>query len=573
MTGLPRHCRAGAAFAVVAIMAICLAAGASHAADVLPSARSRFDPSEPPRAPGVPDDAQLEANGAVIGEVRYGRINVFDRSIAEEDVLLFRLANRLHIVTRESTLRAQLLFKPGDRFDARLLQESERNLRGNAYLRDARLRPVAYRDGIVDIEIGTQDTWTLKPELSFGRKGGRNTSGFGIEELNLFGLGTQLGLKFKSDVDRDTRTLTYRDPQLGGSRWRLDAQYASNSDGRTQALAVERPFYALDTRWAAGASLRNDARIDPVYDNGRVASQLDAHDRVLTAFGGFSAGLRDGWTTRWTAGITRDERRRSAVDPASPVPGVPAQVDLTYAWVGVEWVEDDFRETRNLDRIGRTEDLALGWRARFKLGVAARALGADRNAAVFGASVANGARPSEQQTVLFTGTASGRLEGGRVANGRFGATARYHWRQTPRRTLFIGLAADQLSNPDAGEQLALGGDNGLRGYPIRYRTGDGRWLFTVEQRVFTDWFPFRLFNVGAAAFFDMGSTWGSSHVASPRPLLPGQQGVLKDIGIGLRLGNSRAALGDVVHIDIAYPLDGDASIRKVQLVVEAKRSF
>jgi len=49
--------------------------------------------------------------------------------------------------------------------------------------------------------------------------------------------------------------------------------------------------------------------------------------------------------------------------------------------------------------------------------------------------------------------------------------------------------------------------------------------------------------------------------------------VLKDIGFGLRLGNSRSALGNVIHIDVAFPLNGDASIHKVQFIVEAKRSF
>ena len=44
-------------------------------------------------------------------------------------------------------------------------------------------------------------------------------------------------------------------------------------------------------------------------------------------------------------------------------------------------------------------------------------------------------------------------------------------------------------------------------------------------------------------------------------------------GVGLRLGNSRSALGNVVHVDLAVPLDGDASIKNVQFVIETKRSF
>jgi hypothetical protein len=49
--------------------------------------------------------------------------------------------------------------------------------------------------------------------------------------------------------------------------------------------------------------------------------------------------------------------------------------------------------------------------------------------------------------------------------------------------------------------------------------------------------------------------------------------VLKDVGFGLRLGNSRSALGNVIHVDLAFPINADPSIKKVQLLIEAKRSF
>jgi hemolysin activation/secretion protein len=115
--------------------------------------------------------------------------------------------------------------------------------------------------------------------------------------------------------------------------------------------------------------------------------------------------------------------------------------------------------------------------------------------------------------------------------------------------------------------LMLGGDTGLRGYPLRYQGGQGRWLMTLEQRAFTDWYPFRLVHVGAAAFLDVGGTWGRDPYASKT------QGVLGDVGVGLRLGNSRSALGNVLHIDLAFPVNGDKSIKNMQVIVETKRSF
>jgi hypothetical protein len=283
--------------------------------------------------------------------------------------------------------------------------------------------------------------------------------------------------------------------------------------------------------------------------------------------------LRDGWVLRWTAGVTVDKRRATTLpeEPAGSL--VPRDRDLVYPWLGIAWLEDDYRETRNFDQIARTEDLLLGWQVRLKLGLANPSLGSDRSALVFDGSVSKRIQPDERQTLLLSATASGRREAGSLRDTTVGLAARYHWRQTAQRTLFVGLSADRGIGLDVDTQLTLGGDNGLRGYPFRYRTGQGRWLLTAEERLFTDWYPFRLFNVGGAAFYDMGRTWGANLVAAPIPPDARPGGVLRDVGVGLRIGNSRAAVGSVVHVDASYPLDREPSKRKVQISVEAKQSF
>lgn len=503
-----------------------------------------------------------------IGQVRLVRRDVFDTSLPEEDKALFRLANHLHVQTREHTLRQLLLFKPGDAYDPRLLQESERLLRSTGYLRDAVIQTVACHDGEAEIEVMTQDVWTLKPGLSFGRKGGKNSSSFGIEDSNVAGFGTQLGLDVKSGVDRSTRTLSYRDPQVGGTRWDLSGAYASNSDGRSQALNLERPFYALDTRWAVGATLRHETRIDSAYEQGQVVEQYQTTERLNKVYGGLSEGLRDGWVTRWTAGFTHDEHRADPVvtDPPSMIT-TPANRLLAYPWLGWELIEDEFKEARNQDQIGKTEDVALGWHVVAQLGMASPMFGADRHATVFNTRLSKGLQPWPGHTVLFDASAVGRWEEEGLAGTLISGSARYYLRQSQRRSFFMSLAADRGVNLDSDQQVLLGGDSGLRGYPLRYQSGKGRWVFTAEQRWFTEWYPFRLFNVGGAVFYDMGRAWDQD----ARTQIP--QGLLRDLGFGLRLGNSRSALGNVVHIDLAFPLDGDASIRKLQFLIETKRSF
>jgi hemolysin activation/secretion protein len=183
------------------------------------------------------------------------------------------------------------------------------------------------------------------------------------------------------------------------------------------------------------------------------------------------------------------------------------------------------------------------------------------------AGLSKGTALSERQSLLVDADAIGRLEAGVLRGATLDAAGRYYFRQSPRRLLYLELSTQAGKNLDADQQILLGGDSGLRGYPLRYQAGEGRWLFTAEQRFYTNWFPFQLFNVGAAVFYDMGSTWGRDPLGTP------SQGLLRDIGFGLRLGNSRSALGNVLHIDVAFPLDGDPTIKNVQFIVETKEKF
>ena len=556
--------RVGAACAVLALASEDVVARGG----ILPSVRSRTTEARLVRPADVPSDESLAAAGARIGKVTIDPQNIFDPANPAENKALFRLANELHIRTRESTVRDHLLFHPGEAYDGRLLEESERILRGTRYLQDARIVPIAYHEGVVDVAVITHDVWTLNPGVSFGRKGGKNTSGFDIEDLNLLGTGSRISLGRKSGVDRTSTTFLYQDPQLFGSWWTTTLGYSNNSDGRTEQFALDHPFYALDTRWATGVGATRDVRVDSLYDLGKVIDQYGTRQRNATVYGGWSRGLTDGWTQRLTAGYTYDDSQFSPViGESGPTTVLPANRKLAYPWVGYEWLQDDFEIARNRDQIEKTEDVYLGLHAHVQLGYASPTFGADRNALVFGASVARGFEPSERQRLLLSSGITGRHENGTFADVLGGVSARYYFRQSKRRLLFLSALADVASKPDLDHQLLLGGDNGLRGYPLRYQAGEGRWLVTAEQRWFSNWYPFRLFNVGGAVFYDMGGTWGPNPVGSP------SQGVLKDVGLGLRLGNSRSALGNVLHVDIAFPLDGDKSISQLQFVVETQRSF
>ena len=124
----------------------------------------------------IPDDAALEAAHALIGTISIQVHQIFDTSDPREDKWLYREANRWHYRTRDSAVRAQLLFRSGDLYSAALLRETERNMRQLQFVREPKIRPIAYHDGVVDVLVETHDVWTLEIGPSFGRAGGANSA-------------------------------------------------------------------------------------------------------------------------------------------------------------------------------------------------------------------------------------------------------------------------------------------------------------------------------------------------------------------------------------------------------------
>ncbi len=168
---------------------------------------------------------------------------------------------------------------------------------------------------------------------------------------------------------------------------------------------------------------------------------------------------------------------------------------------------------------------------------------------------------------IGAGTSTRYEHGGGFKNSVTQLDARYYRRNADNRLLSVSLSAVATHELDPDTQVLLGGDNGLRGYPIRYQAGANRALFTVEQRFYTDFYPWRLIRFGYAAFFDAGRVTGRD----PRASVP--VGTLYDVGFGLRLTSPRASSGQILHIDLAFPINAPPGIDKVQLIVETKGTF
>lgn len=544
----------------------CIAAATANAQSDAAAARLAFvGPSSATVAARLPGDAELEWLGATIGRVDVQVDDVFETG--QHLAAPYRFANALHISTQTATVTEQLLFHSGEAYRRRTLDETARMLRGQRYLNEATVEPVRYNDdNTVDVVVRVHDVWTMSPGFSFGRKGGANSTHVEFEDTNFLGWGKQISVERASNVDRSSWRLAYVDPNVFGSWWKLSAAHADSSDGGENALSFGRPFYSLDSRWSFNAAGLDTTANQSMYALGHVVERFAMRHQAFEFGGGISRGLQDGWATRYLGGV-RYEKNEFAALPGDPVARLPDDRAFAYPWVGVEIVEDQYLATRNLDQIGRTEDLYLGNKARFEIGFAASSFGSSQNAVMLRSGLQTGKQLGAEQYVLGTLDLAGRVEQGELRNTQLDLGTRYYLRHSPRSVLFASATLSLAAQLDPEQQLLLGGDNGLRGYPLRYQAGTQRALVTLEERFYTDWQPLKLFNVGAAVFFDAGRTWGNDPIAG-EPL-----GWLQDVGVGLRLGSARSGLGNVLHIDLACPLDGGKDIDSVQLLIETKRSF
>jgi len=529
---------------------------------------------EPAALATIPSLAALEAAGAVIGKISINTHDVFDLDDPKENNWLFRAANWLHVRTRPETLRHQLLFSSGERLSVRVIQETERLLRGNSFLYEAAIRPIAWHDGVVDLEVRTRDSWSLQIGASVSYAGGTTSGGASLEDDNLFGTGVRLSIASRGNSAVSTAGGTRRGvdtsvsyPFAFDGHTSLAYSQSKISDGSSKTAAVNRPFYALDSRWAAGASSAKDSRLVDSYAGGAIAARYRRLLESADATYGWSPGLVGGWVHRFSTGV-RYEQTAYQAEPGLAAPAqLPAGRTLVAPYLRYDALQDEFREVSNLNQIGRPEYLLLGWNSSLVFGRASAGLGSTQTVSQYSCSLSKGAHIAAEGTLLSSVSLSGERSEGRSDRQVLSAATRYYKRRADTTLYYLSLTGDATNFSDATRYLSLGGDTGLRGYPANYQLGARRVLFTAERRFYTDWYPFRLIRVGGAVFYDIGRAWSGPYEK------PSGNDWSSDFGFGLRLLSSRSSSGSTLHVDFAFPLEREPGVKSFQFSFKSKTGF
>ena len=514
----------------------------------------------------IPPDAR-------IGDIRVITRPMFDTDDPDENYAIYQLINWINRPTWLSALRSQLVFAEGDRYDPSEVAESERILRNLAYLSGAWVGPVRVCGNEVDIDVLARDSWTSSLTLGFSRSGGENTTELGISDPNFLGSGKSFSISRTNDADRTTTRFNYTDPNIWGSRWRGNLRLDERSDGSGRRIAIERPFFSEQAEWAFGVEASEDEREEPLFFGGDEVSEFERDRTQLGIYYGSRLATDNDASTeaRLLAGYRFDEQRFAPVEGVPAPDPFPEDRTRSYPWVGFQWRENRFHETANLTQLQRVEDVRNGIDFRTEFGYSSEALGGTEDRIVMENRFSDALLATPLAFAEYRMTQSGDylVAENRVENftGTFSTQMFYggvrRWWSWHARLSFT--AAEKLT-PD--QQLSIGGSSGLRGYERRFQEGNRRFLGTLERRFFPDWHPFSLFRVGGVAFADAGRAWFNDD----RPAGP-EEGVLKDVGFGLRLSSSRFRVDRILHLDFAFPLDGGGETSEFQILVRGRTKF
>lgn len=497
-----------------------------------------------------------------IGSIEYRVLPIFNEQDPDENNWLFRAANRLHIDTREGTLRKQMIIHAGEPLDPRTLTENERLLRSNGYLIDAMILPRRICEDRIDLLVVVRDVWTFSPSVSASRTGGEDSSDAGLSEDNLFGTGQSLSLGYYHDADRNGRTLRYRNPLIH-ERWAFRIGAADNSDGEELDVSLIRPFYELNSTWSAGAtSSYSSLRQEIEYNDQVINSYLQTREGY-SAFLGWSQGRQNDTISRWQFGVSSSTERFRALDDTRTLPTDERQ---RYPWISWSFEEERFATADNINRSHRQEDIQLGFSHYVQLGYAHEDFDSDRNEVVFTLSTGYATYMNQRHLVHTQLYTRGQRDSTAVRRTFFGSAAHYYYFINEKNRWYARISFDGARRIREDEQLTIGGDD-LRGYPDDYQRGNRRWVMSIERRRFSNWHIFNLAYVGVAGYIDVGSAWNTEGATPTSPE------TLANVGLGLRLSPSKFRVDKVLHIDVASPLVNRDEVDDHQIIVSGKVDF
>lgn len=508
---------------------------------------------------------------------KVGKIEVLNNPIFDESdpdaFFIHHWANSLHINTKKYVIHDRLTFNQNDTITQKDLDESQRLLRAEPYIRDAKvyinekeLQANTHLEG-VPVVIEIWDSWSLLPTASFNSSGGDTRYSFGIKEDNLFGTGIRSDLKYQSDESRTGYKFAFEAPVSFIDHGIVATEFYDNSDGQAKRVYINKPFYSLNTETMYSIEFLDDNRIETQRQNGHDVNEYQHTVDYLNLQYGWLVNRYSDSLSRFITGFTQDKNEFANLD-IQPNTELPQNRDFMYPWVAYEFIQDGFQVLNNVHLIRNNEDFNLGWHHYIQLGIETNDIGDNNPMGYhFKWQTTKGYRFDEHLWLLEMGATS-TLGTTQKDTYQANTQAEYFYQINPKWIAYAKAWASMSNNTYLDLTKGIGDETGVRGYPNEYQQGDDQWLLTTEIRNYPNINLYQLAELGWAVFADVGQASGGS-LADNNEL----SGPLASVGIGARIYSSRSSYGNVAHIDLSVPCSGGDSVNSWEWRFLVKRSF
>jgi hypothetical protein len=507
-----------------------------------------------PAAAGAP-----RCNGEVVAVVTIRRQEpvMVERSAGwARPFLRFALAG---VPTREAAVAPFLFVRQGQACTERLLAESERVLRAQPFLADARARVIPDGPGSVRVEFATVDD--IRAVLGLGVRG-RDPTRLKLGSGNVAGYGMAADAQWKQGFAfRDGWSAHFAHYHVFGRPYLFDAVLERAPLGAIASASLSRPLYSDLQRLAWSASIGRVDRYQPfVRDEGEGTLSLDVERRSWALDAAYRLGGRPfGLFAGVQLAGDREEPAEAGVvitnagfvaDPDTSLGDRYGATRRTRVAAMLGGRALSFFKAEGFDALEGAQDVANGVQVATVVG---RRMATGPDGWIFGSELYAGAGTPRSfvglQASLETELAAGRWDDV-VAGGRLAWYARPSRRRT-RVASFEYSGAWRTTRPF---QLLLGTRRaGVRGYDDSRTAGGRRAVMRFEERFI---FPglARYLGFGGAGFIDAGKMWAGDvpfgETVNPRV----------SAGVGLIVAVPRASRRNL-RVDLATPLVSDAGSR------------
>ncbi len=486
------------------------------------------------------------ATGRPVTRLQITRENIFDST--EAGRWYARIVNRLHATTREFVVRREVLLGIGAPFDSALAAESARNLRRLGFFRSVRLDTLAGSDGQT-VRVTTKDRWTTKANAGARVSGGQTIVNLSLTEANLGGTGVSLGVRYRTEPDRNALRLALTVPRAVAGATDLRTQLDRLTDGDITSLGLVNPFRTLADRRAFTLEAASLDRRVLRWREGN-AAPADSLRRVLEqARVLLGHAWRAGPAGYLRSDVTLAIRRE---DFGSYLPGA-ALAHSTFAALGssIEASRARFHLTEGLRSTGIDEDVNLSPTVRAGLWMTPKAWGYDRSGFGSEFTLQGGTLVASRRGFLFGQIGATARHAAGLDSGTVRGAATLIVRPTRDHLIALYLGGGAQRRPAPGAEFDLGLTTGPRAFPVHAFTGDRMYQGTAEYQytVTRDLLRIGLASLGLAMFIDRGGAWFSGS----------DQRHGTDAGLGLRLGSPRVpSTNGLLRVDLAHRFRNDA---------------